>query len=162
MSQGEKQEPEFSKRTLMSFGFLRRAPAVVFWALITPALYRMASLPRLMHILTPGVPARELDPGLYQDAERVCFYVGAVIRTNHENHRGRCLWRSLVQYRILRKEGVPACFCLGVRNEGDELSGHAWIEVNKERFRDPMADIGYKVTFRYPPQAGQEGYAHKT
>lgn len=40
-----------------------------------------------------------------------------------------CLTRSLVLYRVLKSRGIPCRLQIGMRKEGVELEGHAWVET---------------------------------
>lgn len=53
------------------------------------------------------------------------------IRTAARWHvvRARCLHRSLVLHRWLRRKGLPSELRIGVRMEGESLKAHAWVEL---------------------------------
>lgn len=44
--------------------------------------------------------------------------------------RATCLTRSLVLHRILAGRGIATVLRVGVRNEGDGLQAHAWVECD--------------------------------
>lgn len=44
--------------------------------------------------------------------------------------RGNCLSKSLVLWRLLRREGVVATLRVGGRKEGKQFEAHAWVELD--------------------------------
>ncbi|HEY9515049.1 MAG TPA: lasso peptide biosynthesis B2 protein, partial [Gemmatimonadaceae bacterium] len=46
------------------------------------------------------------------------------------NPEGDCVLRSLAICHAMWREGWPAHFVSGVRREGGELKGHAWVELD--------------------------------
>ena len=42
--------------------------------------------------------------------------------------RFTCLEESLALWYLLRKQGIPACLRIGVRNENGKFEAHAWVE----------------------------------
>ncbi|MEM7737225.1 MAG: lasso peptide biosynthesis B2 protein [Deinococcota bacterium] len=67
-----------------------------------------------------------------------------------------CLPRSLAIYVALRKRGVPAVFCSGMRRTGGKLEGHAWVEVNGivlDELHEPLNQQQYSINLRYPDEA---------
>jgi hypothetical protein len=83
-------------------------------------------------------------------ANQLDLYIRIVLRLNPENIGKMCLRRSLLLYRFLRRAGLPARLCIGVRRENDALQGHAWIEIEGRHFNDTLADVPYTVTFSFP------------
>ena len=56
--------------------------------------------------------------------------------------RNACLTRSLVQYALHRRDGMPARFVMGVRNAAEqgqplELDAHAWVQELTEHSAEP-------------------------
>jgi hypothetical protein len=42
---------------------------------------------------------------------------------------GACLERSLVQYLLHRRDGLPVRLVLGVKHDDGDLDAHAWVEA---------------------------------
>ncbi len=57
--------------------------------------------------------------------------VGGVFRAHVVG--GTCLPRSVVQYLVHRRDGVPARLVVGVRrqDEGPAIEAHAWVEAGE-------------------------------
>lgn len=60
-----------------------------------------------------------------------------------ERWRTSCLYESVAECLVLRRSGVPAAVCIGVKREGDGapgnavrgLSAHAWVARNESDLR---------------------------
>lgn len=68
---------------------------------------------------------------------------------------GRCVIRSLALYRALRRYGLDVSFVSGVRREGEQIVGHAWVEEGGRvlpELGEPLNRELYKVNFEYPPK----------
>jgi hypothetical protein len=61
--------------------------------------------------------------------------------------RGACLPRSIVQYLLHRRDGLPARLVVGVRRDRGELAAHAWVEDE----RGPTPPIGFAPLFVTQP-----------
>lgn len=58
--------------------------------------------------------------------------------------RATCLTRSLVLHRILARRGIATTLRIGVRNEGNGLQAHAWVECNGVPVNDTAQGVrGY-------------------
>lgn len=107
-------------------------------------LQRAVSLPRLMRIFD----ARPAPRGRIEPARLVYLATGLVRATLRDRY---CMKRSLLIFHFLRRWGYDARILFGVVRDGDELRGHAWIELNGA----PLAERGdprraYAVTYSYP------------
>ncbi len=60
-----------------------------------------------------------------------------------------CLYRSLGRYAALASVGIPVRFVMGVRPEGDEIVGHAWLE-HRGRPLGEVVDPRFVITYAYP------------
>ena len=120
------------------------------WNLASRALIPLLSLTALMRLLTPRRPTAPVTPEAMNQANQLDLYIRIVLRLNPENIGKMCLRRSLLLYRFLRRAGLPARLCIGVRRENDALQGHAWIEIEGRHFNDTLADVPYTVTFSFP------------
>lgn len=54
-----------------------------------------------------------------------------------------CLSRSIVEFMMLRRRGIPAILCAGVKPGRLSLSAHAWVETAATR-----SDVGYATVIR--------------
>jgi Transglutaminase-like superfamily len=57
---------------------------------------------------------------------RTCRMVSAAAR--YGIGKSSCLDESLVLWRLLMEQGIPAALRIGVRKESGELAAHAWVE----------------------------------
>lgn len=70
-----------------------------------------------------------------EELQRLVFLVGVAARAGFARHT--CLPRSLVLQRFLVQRGLPAVLRIGVRREGGEIAGHAWVEVAGQPVGEP-------------------------
>ena len=64
--------------------------------------------------------------------------------------------RSLAIYLSLGAQGYDPVFISGIKREGEQLKGHAWVELNGKAiqgFGDEQARQQYQITFQYPAKA---------
>lgn len=76
--------------------------------------------------------------------------VGAVTRANRFYFRRRkdCLPRALTVCRLLRRRGIAADFCLGVKKF--PFGAHAWVECGGELVDDRVERVGaYHLLTRF-------------
>jgi hypothetical protein len=67
-----------------------------------------------------------------------------------------CLNESLTLFGLLRRQGLDARFCLGVRKEGERLAAHAWIQGEDTPPEiDPQARLKPGTTKRKPDTSGR-------
>jgi hypothetical protein len=66
---------------------------------------------------------------------------------------GHCVRRSLLLYYAATRCGYPAAVVFGVRREGTELTGHAWLELGGQPFLERLAEphVAYLEMQRWPP-----------
>lgn len=122
------------------------AEATALRGILAVALDRVA-MDRLLVGLTPRQPRLG---GLSEEValarvERATELVLRRVRAT----RTTCLLRSLIRYRLLRERGVAVVFKMGVRQRGEELEGHAWIELRGQPVLE-RESTDYQVTFAYP------------
>jgi len=103
-------------------------------------------LPRLLDQLSfPETPHSGIAPSRVLNAlsltERVLARVHGVPNT--------CLYRALGRYTALVRVGIPVRFVMGLRREGEEIIGHAWLEF-RERPLGEVVDPRFVVTYAYP------------
>jgi hypothetical protein len=54
----------------------------------------------------------------------------------------RCIQRSLVLQRLLRRHGIMTSLRIGVRKEGDGLCAHAWLEHDSQPIERAERTVG--------------------
>ncbi|HYJ80684.1 MAG TPA: lasso peptide biosynthesis B2 protein [Longimicrobiaceae bacterium] len=84
--------------------------------------------PRLAELLgppTPRTPAA-VPRGALGAAMRLLSLLSRLPRSPWRN---TCLFRSVAECLVLRRYGVPALLCIGVRSEGEAgaVEAHAWV-----------------------------------
>jgi hypothetical protein len=105
-----------------------------------------SSIPSLMDSLSRA--AFPMQPTSIDEFSEALFAAERVI-TSLRIVPDTCLYKSLARYSVLRRAGHSARFVMGVY-PGEELRGHAWVEVDGEPF-DETVDPELAVTFTYPP-----------
>ena len=60
--------------------------------------------------------------------------------------RGQCLPRSVVQYLLHRRDGVPARLVVGVKRAGPgaAIEAHAWVEASQASGREGASATGFE------------------
>lgn len=83
---------------------------------LLPRRIRRRSLPELLGLLDPGVsPARSSRAKL----DRTAGFVDSLLNYRIFRRYGRCLLRSLLLFRCLRRQGWPVGIRFGVRRAGE-------------------------------------------
>jgi Transglutaminase-like superfamily len=59
-----------------------------------------------------------------------------------------CLSRSIAEFMMLRRRGIPAVLCAGVRADRASLVAHAWVET-----ATASSDTGYATVIRIGTEA---------
>lgn len=75
--------------------------------------------------------------------------LAARVLRNRAHPRNTCLQRALSRYVLFRRRGVDVDFAMGVRPGDGPVTGHAWLELRGEVFREREA-VDCARTFRYP------------
>lgn len=123
------------------------------------AMMRRRSLPDLLKTLTPTSPRPALgrDFNLNDKAPlsalQASLSASETLVSRFPLAPDTCLYRALTRYAILRSEGYPARFVMGVLPGPGDIAGHAWVELSGEPF-DEDVDPALTVTFAYPEIAG--------
>lgn len=122
--------------------------AAVLLALL-PIFERLFSVPRLVRIFDVPRAARSASG---PDRRRLTWLTDALLRRFSFRRRGRCLPRSLLLFRFLRRRGDEASrLCFGVAKVEGQLRGHAWVEIDGEPFAEASApDASFHRTYAYP------------
>ena len=75
--------------------------------------------------------------------------LAARVLRNRAHPRNTCLQRALSRSVLFRRRGVDVDFAMGVRPGEGPVTGHAWLELRGEVFREREA-VDCTRTFRYP------------
>lgn len=138
---------------------------------LLPRLIRRKSMPELLARIDPGVTGDELQepaPGTTPGApvsatsgirdphrlQKTVGFVDTLIRYRIFQRYGKCLMRSLILFRFLRRQGWPVEIQFGVRKTAEglaDITGHSWLVLDGEPFLE--ADSQQKTfvtTYTYP------------
>lgn len=131
----------------------RELPGVlgVLWALRRRGA--LADLTRLLPPLTRPRPPHDAFA-----VQRVVRGVQLALTLLRARLAGDCLPRSLAIAAALRRQGLPAVFCTGVRRDGSRLRSHAWVELDGEPMFDalePQTAHLYQLSYRAPAGAAR-------
>lgn len=123
-----------------------RAGLVVLWVRLS---LRVKSLPQVLDQLNPRSMAERPDEAVMGD---LVYYVDRWLQLFPYNKKGNCFPRSLALYWFARRLGYPILFHCGVKKEGSNLDGHAWLTWDCQPFFEPGQHWKqFTVTFSYPP-----------
>lgn len=125
------------------------------WLLIARMLSILLLFGVLRHVRSLPELIQTLDPGSEKSAnalpvDRKVQICDAILRRLYG--KDYCLRRSVILFHVLRRDGIPVRFVMGVVvRENDSLFGHAWVEMDGE----PLAEAvdpreSYAVTYSYP------------
>jgi hypothetical protein len=119
--------------------------ARIWWTFVTVIeVERRYPLPQAVARL--GVASREARPRV--EPRRLGRIVGRVLQIGW--WRPRCLFSALVLYRLLREQGDPAEFLIGMPLDRRSKDAHAWVEVGRVDVGPPPGGRGRLPLARYP------------
>jgi hypothetical protein len=110
---------------------IRTAGGVLAGARAALAVPRWLEGPHMARLLQPSshvLPGAAPPRGAIRSAMTL---VQLLARVPGSPWRNTCLYRSVAECLVLRRYGVSARLCIGVRSEGAEggaISAHAWVE----------------------------------
>jgi hypothetical protein len=105
-----------------------------------PILVRVQPLDRVVARATRGGALRAADPTI-ERVERAISRARVVPDT--------CLYRALARFAVLRRSGRDVRFVMGVKDDGNDLTGHAWIEEDGAPLGEAL-DADYSITYAHP------------
>jgi hypothetical protein len=124
----------------------RAALAGRIWAAFVRAriLTRGGGLPNAVRRLGDDtrIPPYRIEP------RRFGTIVARVLRVGP--WRARCLWTTLVLYRLLRAQGDDAQVVIGLPLEPTDTEAHAWVEMAGEDVGPPPGRGRHQELARYP------------
>jgi hypothetical protein len=68
--------------------------------------------------------------------------------------RAVCFQKGLALHWMLRRRGIRSVLLYGVRQDGDELAAHVWIDVDGETVIGGEEAPTFTCLARFPPDAG--------
>lgn len=118
--------------------------------LLLPRRIRKSSLPDMLASIDPGITPRRRDRALL---DKTVGFTDSLLRYRVFQRYGKCLLRSLVLFRVLRRQGWPVEIHFGVRKteeRANDITGHSWLMLDGEPFlEDACHASSYSTTFRY-------------
>ena len=118
----------------------------IWWCFVsTYVLSRRTPLPRMMALLsdrTGPVDTRPIQP------RRLGRIVQRVLRLGRF-WQARCLWSSLVLFRLLKRQGIEPQLVIGLPLEPKDKDAHAWVEIDGEDVGPPPGRSGHQELARY-------------
>jgi hypothetical protein len=118
----------------------------IWWCFVsTYLLSKRTPLPRMMARLgerTGPTDARPIEP------RRLGRIVQRVLRLGRF-WQARCLWSSLVLFRLLRRQGIEPQLVIGLPLEPKDKDAHAWVEIDGEDVGPPPGRSGHQELARY-------------
>lgn len=106
-----------------------------------PVLVRMLPLDRVVSSALRGATLHAEEPAI-ERVERALSRTRVVPDT--------CLYRALARFAVLRRSGRRVRFVMGVKDDGRELTGHAWVEEDGTPLGEAL-DADYAITYAHPP-----------
>jgi hypothetical protein len=129
-------------------------------------------MPDLLASIDPGVTSLPRDRALL---DKTVGFTDSLLRYRIFQRYGKCLLRTLVLFRFLRRQGWPVAINFGVRHvevhEPDcvapvkkqkvtipsikddgqtEMIGHSWLTIDNNLFLESEHEEGYFTTFSFP------------
>lgn len=148
LSEGPAARPRWAEH----LGALWLAARVALLALALPPCLRYTSAVRVAARLAPHrVPATRRVRAL----AAATWLADRLVNRLPWQYGGHCVRRSLLLFYAATRCGYPAQIVLGVRREGEGLTGHAWLELDHQPFLEQLADPHrtYIEMQRWPPLA---------
>jgi len=118
------------------------ARAIVLFAVVWVRV-RRRSLPDVISGLARVERVRPARAG----PVRLGLIVSRALRVG--SHQARCLYTSLVLFRLLREQGVDADIVIGLPREPRDKDAHAWIEIDGRDVGPPPGRAQHVELARY-------------
>ena len=115
------------------------------------SLVKRVEMPDLVRRLDSRSPERRpLGEGDHRRAELASKYADFLL-VKCLRQKNPCLLRSLILFHIFRGKGLDARIHFGVKRDGADLAGHAWLSLGGQcrlEPEDPLAS--YAEMYSYP------------
>ncbi len=124
-------------------------------ALTVPIQLRLDSLEAVAARARDGDRRRDPPPAV------IARWVDRLLRRLPRPWRLTCLTRTAVLYLVLRREGYPVEWCIGVTRQGGTFAAHAWLELDGAACLEfPHTDVGQlQVIARFPQSTRGAGFS---
>ncbi|HEY8186963.1 MAG TPA: lasso peptide biosynthesis B2 protein [Pyrinomonadaceae bacterium] len=126
---------------------------MAMWIIVVSALLKLASLPRVLQLVSVRVPSNA--PAVDQsEALKLVHAIDLLLGIDVPPFRPSCWKRAMILQRYLALSRIDTTINFGVRKDNDgQIDGHAWLE----RHGKPIFEAtfpAYAVTFRFPTVDG--------
>jgi hypothetical protein len=91
-----------------------------------------------------GLAKHPIDRATVEMASRMAALTA--ISANCGPYRATCLHKSLALWCLLRRRGIPAELCIGVRKSECQLEAHAWVELEGKALNEMISEGSPFVT----------------
>ncbi|MDO8736513.1 MAG: lasso peptide biosynthesis B2 protein [Thermoleophilia bacterium] len=145
---------------------------ILIMLVLLPRLISRSSMPDLLARIDPGAAegnVREVAPGDVPGApadllsggrdlrlmQKTVGFTDTLIKYRIFQRYGKCLLRSLILFRFLRRQGWPVEIHFGVRKTAEglaDITGHSWLVLEGEPFLENDQIGGYVTTYSYPAE----------
>ena len=116
------------------------------WVVILSALVRVLTLPRALQVVATDVRTkskRGIKPNDLSSA------IDALLGIDTFMFKPKCWKRATILHRYLALNGISTSIVFGLRKEGGELKGHAWLQSEGQPILESEPPL-YKVTYTFP------------
>lgn len=137
---------------------------ILFTLVTLPRLIRHQGLPQLLEKMDPGVAPVRQDRALLA---KTTGFTDSLLKYSIFHSYGRCMLRSLILFKYLRRQGWPVEIHFGIRKinqtdvqtgtetaaaKGDQIdiTGHSWLVLNGKTFLEAEPVNEYATTYTYP------------
>lgn len=124
---------------------------ILLTLIIIPRQIKRESLPDLLRKLDPGVSP---SAGTPERLNKTVGFVDTLLKYRFLQKYGKCLLRSLVLFKFLRRQGWPVEIHFGVRRTDDEkdgITGHSWLVLSGELFLETESQqFTFVTTYSFP------------
>ena len=126
---------------------LTLAARIWFWYVAVRIGLRRWPLPRLVERLSHPRDFRKSPAWRDLEPRRLGRIVHRVLGTGPI--RTRCLYSSLVFFRLLREQGIEPELVIGLPEQASSPDAHAWVELDGAVVGPPPGRLGHKQLARY-------------
>ncbi len=132
---------------LSAISKLTLAARIWFWYMAVRIGLRRWPLPRLVERLSHPRDFRKSPAWGDLEPRRLGRIVHRVLGLGPI--RNRCLYSSLVLYRLLREQGAEPELVIGLPEQAASPDAHAWVELDGAVVGPPPGRLGHKQLARY-------------
>ena len=130
----------------IKFGDLFSLVHILYLSVAASILQRTTSIPKLIRFFDTDTPPPTKN---IEKMERIVWLTDGVLWFLFDE--AFCVKKSLILYHYGRRNGLPIRINFGVQKAGDDLKGHAWVEVDGTPFGEKAeSSAPYKVIYSEP------------